>query len=107
MKTILEISTKNETHYEMPDEIYELIEIALTLRAARTVKAALAGLPITLREQVKVHVAAKPLNSGPIIGCRANVLMIDDCAFKQEYLNEFWNELPKDKVPPIFPDRSR
>ncbi len=107
MKTILEITPQDETRYEMPDDLYEAIELALAAGSARSVKAALAGLPIELRRQVKVYLICKPLASGPLRGLRANVLMVDDYAFKQEYQCQFCDEVPKDRVPPVFPDRSR
>ncbi len=107
MKTILEITPLDETRYEMPDDLYEVIELALAAGSARSVKAALAGLPIELRRQVKVYLTCKPLSAGPLRGYQTNVLMVDDYAFKQEYLNEFWDEVPNDRVPPVFPDRSR
>lgn len=90
MKTILEISPDKETRYEMPDDVYDLVEAALDIGFAKTVKAAVANLPDNLRRLVEVTAICKPLSAGPLRGYRGEVLMMDDLVeWKQEYECEF------------------
>ncbi len=105
MKTIIEIRPDRETRYEMPDQVYDLIEAALQFGYVKTVKVAVTSLPGDLRRQVKV--ICKPLRGGPLRGQRADILIVDEPVFKQEHQCQFWNEVLEKREPPIFPDHSK
>jgi hypothetical protein len=108
MKTILEISSRQEVRYEMPDEVYELIARILDHRFVKTVRRAVAMLPPELAAQVTV---GRPVKREPTVrGHKASFIYEDEVLdlpreWKQEYMCQFiepdqgWNSLGR----PIFP----
>ncbi len=111
MKTIKEIRPEGETRYEMPDEVYEVIEAALRWGVVKTVSAAVARLPADLRRQVKVTMVCKALPAGPLRGRMVHVMMIDDYSFNSEYQQTPIPPEPEQSLDalgrPIFRDQSK
>lgn len=101
MKTLKEITPDSETRYEMPHEVYVLVQAALGLGIAKTVKGAVASLPDELRRQVEVTAVCKALPADPLRGYRADVLIVDDFElrdWKQEYECQFVQSESKQRV---------
>lgn len=113
MKTILEIGSRQEVRYEMPDEVFDLVTDLLRHRLAKTVKRAVAMLPAELAAQVTAE-PQKRQEPVRLRGWQANVMVLDDFAFfdgKYREWKQFWPPEPSEgwSVPdrPIFPDRSK
>jgi len=60
MHTIIEVTPKGQTRYEMPEWVCEAIATMIRIRAVRTVKSAYSILPREIQELISVTDIPKP-----------------------------------------------